>query len=268
MTLGRWLCLSLALGSLLALGACAASVPTASVSVLADLPTESDESAQRRRARLRFELSAGYLQEGQPQVALDEVKQAITLDPQFADALNLRGLIYLRLNNPALAADSFERALALQPRDANAAHNLGLLRCQQSRFAEADIHFAKAAANSEYAQQARNWVAQGLCQASAGQVRHAEASLLRALTLDANDAAATYHLARLLFQRGDALAAQAHVLKLNSSAAVSAPSLWLGIRIERQLGKPDAIRALAEQLRAGFGQSPELSAFDRGAFHE
>lgn len=273
MTLQR-LAAPLALLVMLTLAGCvqqglhAAHHLSASAGALADLATESDESALRRRARLRVELGGAYLQEGQPQVALDELKQAIAIDPTYADAFNLRGLAYLRLNNEALAADSFERALMIDPRDVNASHNLGVLRCQQGRFDDANRQFARASADPDYAGQPRNWIAQALCHASAGKPLLAEAGLQRALSLDADEPAATYHLARLIFERGDALSARPHVLKLNSSTAANAASLWLGIRIERQLNNQIAMRDLVEQLRVRFGQSRELSAFDRGAFHE
>lgn len=262
-----------ALLAVLALAGCAvgphaARYSSGSSGTLADVATESDESPQRRRARLRVELGTAYLQEGQPQVALDELKQAIAIDPAYADAFNLRGLAYLRLNNAALAADSFERAVSLNPRDANASHNLGLLRCQQSSFEDAARHFARASSDIDYVNQPRNWIAQALCQANAGKPLLAQVSLERALSLDGTEPTARYHLARLLFERGDAPAARTHVLKLNSSPASSAASLWLGVRIERQLDNPDAMRALAEQLRTRFGQSRELSAYDRGAFNE
>ena len=84
-----------------------------------DIVTESDEPDQRRRARLRLELATGYFEQGQTNVALDEIKQALATDPTFVDAYNLRGLAYLRLNDIPLAEDSFRRALALNPRDAD-----------------------------------------------------------------------------------------------------------------------------------------------------
>lgn len=240
----------------------------AGIGTLADVATESDDSPQRRRARLRLELSTAYLQDGQPQVALDEVKQAIAIDASFAEAFTLRGLIYLRLNNAALAGDSFDRALLLKPRDATAAHNLAVLRCQQGRFDEAQRYLAQALTDVDHAAQPRNWIAQALCQASAGRPGDAEASLVHALGLDASEPTAAYHLARLLFERGEFQAARLQMLKLNSASAPSAPSLWLGIRIERRLNNTEAVLALAEQLRVRFAQSRELSAYDRGAFNE
>lgn len=238
------------------------------IRALADVATESDETPQRRRARLRLELGAAYLQEGQPQVALDEVKQAIAIDPRYADAFTLRGLAYLRMNNSAMAGDSFERAVLLNPRDANAAHNLGLLRCQQARFDDAARYFSRAFVNADYAAQPRHWVAYSLCQANAGKPLLAEASLARALSLDAAEPTASYHLARLLLARGDAEAARGHVLQLNNGPASNASSLWLGIRIEQQLNNVEGVRALADRLRTQFGQSREMSAFNRGAFDE
>lgn len=80
-----------------------------------DIVTESDEPDHRRRARLQLELATGYFEQGQPNVALDEIKQSLAIDPTFVDAYNVRGLVYMRLNDIPLAEDSFRRALALNP---------------------------------------------------------------------------------------------------------------------------------------------------------
>ena len=112
-----------------------------------DIVTDSDEPDIRRRARLRLELASGYFEQGQTNVALDELKQALVVDPNFADAYNLRGLVYMRLNDIPLAEDSFRRALTLNPRDADAAHNYGWLLCQQARYRESSQLFAQAIAN-------------------------------------------------------------------------------------------------------------------------
>ena len=101
-----------------------------------DLITDSDETAERRRARLRVELASGYFEQGQTKVALDEIKQALAIDPTYAEAYNLRGLVYMRLNDIPLAEDSFRRALAVNSRDADVAHNYGWLLCQQGRYSE------------------------------------------------------------------------------------------------------------------------------------
>ena len=242
--------------------------PASGLGASADMPTESDESPQRRRARLRTELAAAYFQQGQTLVALDEIKQALLADPAYADAHNLRGLVFLRLNDLPLAGDSFQRALALRPGDPDALHNMAWLLCQQSRFDESDRLFAQAIAQPRYAQPGKTRVAQGLCQLRAGQPGLAQASWLQALALDADNPVAAYQLAQLYFKRGDFQLAQPYMRKLNAGSLANAESLWLGIRIERQLNQPTAVAALAGQLRLRFAQSRELIAFDKGVFHE
>ena len=102
----------------------------------ADLVTESDEPEGRRRARIRLELAVGYFEEGQTTIALDELKQALSADPNFGEAYNLRGLVYMRLNDVRLAEESFRRGIALNPGDSDVYHNYGWLMCQQGRYAE------------------------------------------------------------------------------------------------------------------------------------
>ena len=72
--------------------------------------------------------------------------QALAADPSFADAYNLRGLVYMRLDDAGLAEDSFRRAIALNPRDPNTLHNYGWLLCQQNRFGDAQQQFSAALA--------------------------------------------------------------------------------------------------------------------------
>src|SRR4051812_2264129 len=72
-----------------------------------DRMTESDEPEARKRARIRMELAVGYYEQGKTDIALDEIKQVISVDPSFPAAYNLRGLIYMRLNDMRQAEDSF-----------------------------------------------------------------------------------------------------------------------------------------------------------------
>ena len=169
----------------------------------ADMVTTSDEPEARRRARVRLELAVGYFEQGQTTVALDELKQALTSDPTFAEAFNLRGLIYMRLNDMRLAEDSFRRALALNSRDPDTQHNYGWLLCQQARYNESLQAFAQVLTNATYGGRAKTLMAQGLCQARAGQLGEAERSLARAYELDAGNPITGYNLSNLLYQRGE-----------------------------------------------------------------
>ncbi len=233
-----------------------------------DIVTESDEPDARRRARLRLELASGYFEQGQTSVALDELKQALIADPNFADAYNLRGLVYMRLNDAALAEDSFRRALVIDPRDAGTAHNYGWFLCQQTRYRESFQLFGQAIANPTYVGQAKSLMTQGLCQVRAGQRIEAEQSLTRSYELDAGNPLTGYNLSSLLFERGELVRSQFYIRRLNNSELANAETLWLGIKIEQRLNNSEAVQQLAGQLKKRFGQSREAAAFDRGAFNE
>lgn len=255
-------------GVVTAIGGCASPSENASGGPKVDIVTESDEPDARRRARIRLELAIGYFEQGQTTVALDELKQSIAADPNFASAYNLRGLIYMRLGDPVLAEDSFRRALVLSPRDADVFHNYGWMLCQQSRFSDAQKAFSQAIAVPLYGGRAKSWMAQGLCQMKAGQAPEAELSFQRSYELDAGNPVTGYNLANLLFLRGDLVRSQFYVRRLNNSDLANSESLWLGIKVERKMDNRDAMQQLAAQLKKRFAQSRELASFERSAFNE
>ncbi len=252
----------------LQLTSCAAPGVSGEGSPRADIVTQSDEPQDRTRARIRLELAVGYFEQGKTTIALDELKQALAADPNFAEAYTLRGLVYMRLNDPALAESSFRRALALKPGDANTLHNLGWMMCQRDRHAESMQFFDQALADADYGDRPKTLMTKGLCQIRANKPAEAEASLLQSFQLDAGNPITEYNLALLLFRRSDLTRSQFYIRRLNNSEWANAESLWLGIKVERKLGNRDAVDQLAVPLRKRFGQSPEMALFERGAFDE
>lgn len=253
------------LATLASLGGCAAG-PEAQQP--AEVVTPSDESEARRRARIRLELASGYFEQGKTDIALDEVKQVVAADPGFADAYNLRGLIFMRLGDTRQAEDSFRRALALNPRDANAHHNYGWLQCQLGRYQESYRSFDQAIANPLYPERAKSFMGLGLCQARAGLRPEAEKSLARAYELDPGNPIIGYNLAQLLYMRGDFTRAQFYIRRLNNSELANAETLWLGIKVEQRMNDTVAMQQLGEQLRKRYPQSKERGLLDRRAFND
>lgn len=265
----RWSLVACSVAALVALlQGCATNASSPAADANAGLVTPSDEPETRRRARIRLELASNYFENGQTAVALDEVKQALAADANYADAFNLRGLIYLRLGDFAQADESFRRALALRGGDPNVLHNHGWLLCQQRKFVEADQQFGLALASPTYTARSKTLMARGLCQSEAGQFAEAEQSLLKAYELDASNPIVGYHLSSLLFRRNELTKSQFYIRRLNNSQFANSESLWLGIKVERALGDTVAMKQLADQLRKRFPDSRELVAYERGAFNE
>jgi type IV pilus assembly protein PilF len=243
------------------------STPTPAPST-ADFVTDSDESPARKRAKIRLELAAGYFNNGQTTVALDEVKQSIAADPGLFEAHNLRGLIYMALNDFPLADESFRRALQLSPRAASVQHNYAWMLCQQGRMPESFSNFSSAINNPLYSELAKSWMALGICQMKSGLRNEALVSLTRAQELDPGSPVAGYNLALLLFQQGDLSKSQLYVRRINNSEFANSETLWLGIKVEQGLGNKGAVTQLGTQLLKRFPKSKEAASFERGAFNE
>ena len=251
-----------ALGTMLA-GCAAPNQPGAS-----DMTAPTEETDARRCASIRLELASGYFGEGKTDIALEELRQVLSVDPNYADAYNLRGLIYMRLGDPRQAEESFRRALSLSPRDPESLHNNAWLHCQQGRYADAEALFNPALTHPLYGGRSNTYLAMGVSQARAGQFEAAERSLARSYELDAGNPVTGYNLARVLYQRGDYQRAQFYIRRLNNSELANAESLWLGIRVENRMNDQQAMNQLSDQLRKRYPQSKERASLDRKAFDE
>jgi len=259
-----------ALVGALLLGACATQPPAeAPQTELKDRMTASDEPDAVRRGRARLELAAAYFSRGQMTTALDQIKQAIGADPNSSDAFNLRGLIYANLGDQALAEESFRRALQLNPQDGGAMQNYGWYLCQLKRYPEADTLFRQALAVPQYRDAPRTLLAQGVCQAFAGNLEQAEATLGKSYELDPGNPATAVNLSEVLYRRGEYERARFYVRRVNNMPDVSsAQTLWLAARIEHRLGNRQGAEAFGTQLRNRFPESREAASYQRGAFDE
>lgn len=267
---GRWLfAICLLVAGWAGISGCASKPDGASMDgSRTEIVTDSDEPEARRRARIRLELAVGYFEQGQTTIALDELKQSIAADPNYGEAYNLRGLIYMRLNDLRFAEESFRKALTLSPRNSNVMHNMGWLLCQQGRYPDSFQLFAQALSDPRYGERAKTFMAQGLCQVRAGLLGDGERSLLKSYEFDAGNPVTAYNLALLMAQRGDFARARFYVRRLNNSELANAESLWLGVKVERRLENRDAMLQLADQLIKRFPDSREAGVYRRGAFDE
>ena len=228
----------------------------------------SENPDARKRAHIRLELAANYLQLGKTDVALEETRQALVADPSYADAYHMRGLVYMTMQDWARAQASLQRARELKPNDADILHNFGWLQCQQQHWDEADALFKQALATPGYASKIKTQTAQGICYERAGHLKLAEQTLLQAYEFDARSPAVGYHLASVIFAQGDAQRAQFYIRRVNNGEFSDAASLWLGIKVERVLKDGQAMSQLGEQLHRRYPESKEALALSRGAFDE
>jgi type IV pilus assembly protein PilF len=234
-----------------------------------DLTTTSDETPLRKRARIRLELATAYFSKGDLRTALDEVKQVLSIDGNFSEALELRGLIYDALQEPSLAEESFNRALQANPRNGSAMHNFAWFLCRKKDYEQADAMFGRAQQQGFSVPTAKTLLVRGVCQIEAGKVALAEKTIARSYELDPSIAVTAYNLARVLMLQGEAQRARFYIRRVNNvPEQANAESLWLGIRIENKLGNVSERDELAGALRSRFGSSREATALELGRFDE
>ena len=161
-------CIGLLCWALLGLNACSTAAPQL------DMLTQAEPDSTRQRAMRRLSLASAYYEQGQNEVAQQEVRAALQIDPQFADAYSLLGLIHQRDKVPTLAEQSFQQALQLASvPPVNAAdlaaiqHNYGWFLCEQNRFPQAQMQFNNAVSQPGYRQTGKTLKAIEFCQARA-----------------------------------------------------------------------------------------------------
>jgi len=103
-------CIGALLAATCGLGVLSACSSTASQ---LDTLTQAEPGPTRQRAMRRLNLASAYFEQGQSEVAQQEVRAALQIDPQFPEAYSLLGLIHQRDKEPVLAEQSFQQALQL-----------------------------------------------------------------------------------------------------------------------------------------------------------
>jgi type IV pilus assembly protein PilF len=264
---GRAWRLAPALAAALLLLACKTTTTVDGATVPNDAtPTGVPEGDVHKRAGVRLQLASNYYQKGQMQIALDEARQAVELDPGFSAAYGLLGLIEMDLGNVAEAESSFRRALALDRDNPDLNNNYGWFLCRTKRERESMAYFDRAAGNKLYGSPAMALQDAGICMLQVGDDQKAEQYLLRAFEADASSPVAKFQLAQLYLARHQLDRANFYFDLLTKGAEPTAESLWLGLRIAHARGDASAERRLRDELRSRFPNSPQAEAQQRGQY--
>lgn len=233
-----------------------------------ELPTNSDLTEAQRRSRIRLELAVGYYGQGQLEVALDEVKQAIAADPDNADAYGMRGLIYMDMGEVGLADDNLQRALKLAPNNPDIANNYGWFLCKNGREKESIAYFQNALKSRSYLSPAKALTNAGVCSAKLKDGVSAERYFLQAFQFDASNPLTNVNLANIAADRHDTERARFYMTLVTKIDVLSADILWIAIKVERKLGDRVAETNLVTQLRRVYPGSAEYASYQRGVFDE
>ena len=247
-----------------ALAACASQQPAAPVQPEPPPPPKQAEVSPQYRAQLHTDLAAGYYERGQMEVALDELNEALKIDPNNAKAYNIMGLIHTVLRDDAKAEQSFQRVLALAPQDSDIRSNWGWYLCTHGRGKESIAEFDNAIRNPLYKTPEVAFINAAGCSASIGEMRNAETYYRRALAVSANNPAAAYGLAQLMYREARFEDARGWMKIVLLQTSPTPEALYLGMCVERKLGDRASETAYASQLRNRYPEAVETKAIATG----
>jgi type IV pilus assembly protein PilF len=230
-----------------------------------ELPAvKTQEATPAQRAQIRVELAAGYYERGKMEVALEELGEAVRLDPSNARIYNIYGLVYTMMGEKAKAEENFRRAVQMAPTDSEILHNWGAFLCTTGRGQEGIVEFEKALADPLYRHPEVALINAGKCSASLGEYARAEQFFHRALTASPGNPIAAYNLARLAFREHKLDLARTWMKPVMQQQNPSPEALYLGMCIERKHGDRQAELSYASQLRNRFPDSAEAKALTGG----
>lgn len=226
-------------------------------------PSGEPPTAYQQSAKIHTELGAGYLQQRQIAIALDEFNEAVKYDPNYALAYNGLGLVYSALGEISKADDNFKKSIVLDPSNSQSRNNYGSFLCSQNKIDESIVQFMEAVKNPLYTSASIAYTNAGSCALRKKDTAGAESFFTKALQIDPLLNQAAYPLALIQFNRGDFTTAYQTL----QTALVNEPSpeiLWLGIRIARKLGNGDAEASFAVELKGKYPDSAPAKALLSG----
>jgi Tfp pilus assembly protein PilF len=148
-----------------------------------------------------YEKGLAAAQRGETDKAIDDLKRAVGLYPNFGLALNELGVLYLRKGELDKAAEALVKVLQISPEAAEPSLNYGIVLLQQKKFAEAEKQLREALRKNEHAYTAHLYF--GITLIYVKNYTEAETELRKAIAIGGPKASqAHYYLGGLYWQTG------------------------------------------------------------------
>lgn len=209
-------------------------------------------------AETNVKLGIGYMQQGKPDLALGRLQRALELEPNLASGHNAIAILYEQLGKLDLAGEHYQRAVELKPQDSAAHNNYGTFLCsKRNQLDKAEQQFMEALENPLYDTPEFAYENAGLCAKRKPDMAKAEQYFRKALELNPRLPTSLYQMGLISFDAKRYLPARAYLQRYAEIAKPTPQSLWLGIRIERELGDKNAVSSYSLYLKSNFPDSDE-----------
>lgn len=243
------------------------AVPQSSTDQGISSPDDPKETKERKSSKAHTALGMAYLRLGRLGVAQDEAKFAVRIDPTYANAQLLAGIVYDALQMPDKARPFFMEAARLAPADPEVGNAYGWFQCSHGQE-QAGLVWLERSARSPYNQKPElAWMNAGLCHDRLKDDAGAEAAFQRSSQLNARFPNPQVYLAILSYRKHQYERAKQYIDRAQQLIRRPGPDvLWLAARIERKLGNDDTVRVYVSKLKKDFPTSTEYQNFLQGKF--
>ncbi len=216
------------------------------------------KSDSESAASINARLGLAYMQQGDYETALEKLQRSLEQDPDQAAAHHYIAELYRQLGSLEDAGTHYEAALKLTPKDYSLQNNYGVFLCDQKDYAAAEKSFLMAVQTAPVTK-ARYEFYENLAQCMMRKPDRVKAEKYFRIVLEANPRmpVTLYQMARISFDEGKYFRARAFFQRFVEVSAHTAETLWLGVRIERELGDVKAADGYARQLKVNFPLSDE-----------
>ncbi len=212
----------------------------------------SDDAAEQY-----YELGARYYTNGSYELAKERLIIALDIDPKMGKAHTTLALTFEQLGNNRLALEHYSEAVRVEPKNIFSLNAYAGYLCRQRRFDDAEKQFNRALKIPENAIRHVVMTNAGACMALKPDYGRAEKYFRDALQERSTYGEALLQLAALKHKTGDNLHARAFLQRYHAGNKTSAATLYLGIRVENDLGDDRASTDYANQLLRDFPNSVE-----------
>ncbi len=235
---------------------------------LAGCATSSDSSRgnPERASEINLNLAVDYLRKGNLAQAKEKLDRALEQNSRNAAAHSVAGMLYNRLKDTDKADDHYQRALSLDPKNPEYQNNYAVFLCQHDRFDRGEKLALQAADNLLYKTRELAYLNAGTCALNKGNLERAEKHFRDALKVRPRFSEALHQLAEIEYAQKNYMSARGFLERYLEVGRATPATLWLGVRIERELGNTAVAQYYANRLKSEYpnsNQAKELVASER-----
>jgi type IV pilus assembly protein PilF len=223
--------------------------------------SERETTDPKKAAELNSELGLRYMVQGKNEQAMEKLLKAVEYDSRSVNAHHYIAELYRRLERKDKAAEHFSRAASLAPDDSAIQNNYGIFLCSEQRYDDGEERLLHALNNPVWPGRDQAYENLGQCMLDKGDPVKAERYFREALKVNANLAKSLLAMADISLQQKNFISARAFLQRYSALAPHTAHSLWLGIRIERELGDRNALSSYGMSLRNNFPTAEETQLY-------